>query len=129
LDDSRADCELRRHSHADGHHGDRRARSPLRIEELTSSIEKDILPGLNYSHQIVVNRSRITRSPSVTRFRPIRREAVLHAAILASRDYTNTLVAQHTATVNEPEDQRLFDAFKSARDLYSAAQMNSAREH
>jgi methyl-accepting chemotaxis protein WspA len=46
----------------------------------------------------------------------------LQAAILASRDYTKALLAQYSATINSPEEQKLFETFTSAQDLYVSAQ-------
>ena len=61
----------------------------VRIEQLTSGIEKDILPGLNYSNQIVVDRM---ASHSLTEEYALQTDTAvkqqLRSAIMASRDYT-----------------------------------------
>jgi methyl-accepting chemotaxis protein WspA len=95
----------------------------IRIEQLTSSMEEDILPGLKYSNQIVVDR---IANYSLTEQFALHSDAAirqrLHAAILASRDYTTTLVTQYAATIKTPEEGDLLESFKSAREGYTSAQ-------
>ena len=95
----------------------------VRIEQLTTGIEKNILPGLNSSNQIVVDRM---ANYSLTEEYALQTDAAvkeqLRSAIMASRDYTKTLLAQYSATINSPEEQKLFESFTSAQDLYVAAQ-------
>jgi methyl-accepting chemotaxis protein WspA len=97
--------------------------SLLRIEQLTSGIKKDILPGLNYSNRIVVDR---VANYSLIEEYALQADAgvkqKLQAAILASREYTKTLLAQYAATINSPAEQNLFDSFSSAQDHYVSAQ-------
>jgi methyl-accepting chemotaxis protein WspA len=95
----------------------------LRIEQLTSSIETNILPGLHYSNQIVVDR---IANYSLTEEYALQTDAAakqqLQSAILASRDYTKTLLAQYATQINSPAEQKLFESFASAQDLYISAQ-------
>ena len=95
----------------------------IRIEQLTSSMAQDILPGLKYSNQIVADR---IANYSLTEQYALQGEAGirqrLHSAILTSRDYTTTLVTQYTGTIKTPEDRDLLEAFKSAREVYTATQ-------
>jgi methyl-accepting chemotaxis protein WspA len=95
----------------------------VRIEQLTTGIEKNILPGLKYSNQIVVNRM---ANYSLTEEYALQTDAAvkqqLRSAIMASRDYTKTLLAQYGATIDSPEEQKLFESFTSARDFYVTAQ-------
>ena len=90
----------------------------MRIKQLTNSIETDILPGLNYSSQIVVDRIAnysLTEQYTLQGDPAIRQK--LHAAILASRDYTTTLLAQFAATISTPEERQLLESFRPAQDL------------
>jgi len=95
----------------------------VRIEQLTTGIERDILPGLHYSNQIVVDRM---ANYSLTEEYALQTDAAvkqqLQAAIMASRDYTKTLLAQFNATISSPEERTLFETFTSAQDLYVSAQ-------
>jgi methyl-accepting chemotaxis protein WspA len=95
----------------------------IRIEQLSSGIDKDILPGLKYSNQIVADRIAnysLTEQYALQSDPAIKQK--LRSAILASRDYTKTLLAQYGTTVNTPEEQQLFESFKNAQDLYASAQ-------
>ena len=95
----------------------------VRIEQLTTRIEKDIMPGLHYSNQIVVDRM---ANYSLTEEYALQTDAAakqqLQAAIMASRDYTKTLLAQFNATISSPEERKLFETFTSAQDVYVSAQ-------
>jgi methyl-accepting chemotaxis protein WspA len=95
----------------------------MRIEQLTSGLEKNILPGLNYSNQIVVDR---IANYSLTEEYALQTDAAvkqqLQSAIIASRDYTKTLLAQYAATINSPAERKLFDSSTSAQDSYVSAQ-------
>jgi methyl-accepting chemotaxis protein WspA len=94
-----------------------------RIEQLTSGIDKNTLPGLNYSHQVVVNQIAnysLTEQYALQSDVAIRQK--LQSAILASRDYTKNLLAQYAPTISTPDEQRLFESFKSAQDQYASAQ-------
>jgi methyl-accepting chemotaxis protein WspA len=95
----------------------------VRIAQLTSDIETDSLPGLKHSSQILVDR---LANYSLTEQYALQADGAtkpkLQAAILASRGYTATLFTQYGATIETPEDRVLFESFKSAQDLYVAAQ-------
>jgi methyl-accepting chemotaxis protein WspA len=94
-----------------------------RIEQLTGGIEKDILPGLNFSNQIMVERM---ANYSLTQEYGLETDAAmqqrLRAAILASRTYMVTLVEQYGGSIDSPGEQKLFESFKSAQTLYVSAQ-------
>src|SRR5687768_6398927 len=95
----------------------------MRIEQLTNGIEAHILPGLDYSKQIAADRTAnylLTKQYALQNDAPIKQE--LHAAILASREHTTTLLAQFAATIRTPEERRLFETFTSLRDVYVLAQ-------
>jgi methyl-accepting chemotaxis protein WspA len=95
----------------------------VRIEQLRSSIELDMLPGLDYSHLIVVDRMAnysltqqyVLEADLATRER-------LRSAILDSRVYSVSLVEQYGASIHSRAERELFTAFKSAEELYKAAQ-------
>jgi methyl-accepting chemotaxis protein WspA len=94
-----------------------------RIEELTSGIDKNILPGLNYSNQVVVNQ---IANYSLTEQYALQSDVTikqkLRSAILASRDYTKSLLAKYDATISTPDERQLFESFKSAQNQYASAQ-------
>src|SRR5882724_8443584 len=61
----------------------------FRIEQLTTGIDKDILPGLNYSNQVVIDRMAnysLTEEYALQGDADMRQK--LQAAILSGRDYT-----------------------------------------
>jgi len=95
----------------------------MRVEQLSGDIDKNVLPGLNYSNQIVADRiANYSLSEQYVLQSDVVIKQKLKAAVLASRDYTNTLIAQYEATISTPEERQLFETFKSAQDLYAAAQ-------
>jgi methyl-accepting chemotaxis protein WspA len=94
-----------------------------RIDQLSKGIDQDILPGLIYSNQIVVDRIAnysLTEQYALQSDVGVRQK--LQSAILESREYTSTLLTQFGATIRTPEERELFESFKSARDVYTSAQ-------
>ena len=78
----------------------------IRIEELSSDIDADSLPGLNGSSRILVDELAnysLTEQYALQPDVAIKRK--LKAAILASRDYTATLFAQYTTTIETPKTE------------------------
>ncbi len=94
-----------------------------RIDQLSKGIDQDILPGLIYSNQIVVDQIAnysMTEQYALQSDVGVRQK--LQSAILASREYTSTLLTQFEATIRTPEERELLESFKSARDAYTSAQ-------
>jgi methyl-accepting chemotaxis protein WspA len=95
----------------------------VRIEQLTATLENDILPGLNVASQIKADR---IANYSMTEEYALQADAAvrqkLQAAILASRTYTKTLLVQYAPRITSSAEQGLFDAFASAQDQYAAVQ-------
>jgi methyl-accepting chemotaxis protein WspA len=94
-----------------------------RIDRLTKEIEEDVVAGLSYSQQILVERY---ANYSLTRDYVFRTDAAAkqkaRSGILESRAYTETIITQYTATITSPDEQALFESFKAARDQYLLAQ-------
>ena len=95
----------------------------MRIEQLSIGIDRDILPRLNYSNQIAVDQiANYSLTEQYALQSDVATKQKLKAAILASRDYTKTLLEQYGAGIGTPEERQLSESFKSAHDLYAAAQ-------
>jgi methyl-accepting chemotaxis protein WspA len=95
----------------------------VRIEQLTSSIELDTLPALDYTHLIVVDgiaNYSLTQEYVLQNELPTKQK--LRSAVLESRVYGETLATQYGVTVIGPTELGLFAAFKSAKELYASAQ-------
>ena len=95
----------------------------IRIERLSSHIDKDIVSGLKYSHQIVVDQ--IANYSLIEQYAlqsDLATKKKLQAAILANRGRTKTLLEQYGAGISTSEEQQLFEFFTSARDVYTSAQ-------
>jgi methyl-accepting chemotaxis protein WspA len=94
-----------------------------RINQLTTLIQTDILPGLSSTDQILVERiaNYSLTQEYVLQTDPAMKQR-LKAAILASRAYMDTLNTQYGPTVSTPEELALFDAFKAAQAGYMSAQ-------
>ena len=95
----------------------------MRIEQLSSDIDNEILPGLKLSHQVAVDQ--IANYSLTTQYAlqsDVATKQKLKAAILASRDYRKTLLGRFDEKINTPEERQLFESFKNAHDLYAAAQ-------
>jgi methyl-accepting chemotaxis protein WspA len=94
-----------------------------RIEQLTGEIEQDILPRLNSSNQIMVERM---ANYLLTQEYVIETDGVMratqHAAILASRAYLVTLAEQYRGLIRTQTGRDLFESFKSAEAEYVSAQ-------
>ena len=94
-----------------------------RIEQLTSGIETDILPGLNSSNQIMVERmANYSLTQEYALETDLARRQNLQAAILTSRAYMVTLAEQYGALITTQAERALFESFKSAQALYVSAQ-------
>jgi methyl-accepting chemotaxis protein WspA len=95
----------------------------VRIEQLTSDIKTDSLPGLKYGSQILVDRlANYSLTEQYALQTDVATKQRLQAAILTSRGYTATLFTEYGTTIRTPEDRDLFASFKSAHELYVAAQ-------
>jgi methyl-accepting chemotaxis protein WspA len=94
-----------------------------RIEQLTNGIETDILPRLNSSNQIMVERmANYSLTQEYVLETDVSNRTNLHAAILASRAYMATLVEQYSGLIRTQTGRELFESFKSAQALYTSAQ-------
>ena len=95
----------------------------MRIEQLTSSIELEALPGLDYTHLIVVDRiANYSLTEQYVLQTDMAMKQKLRSAILESRVYAETLATQFSATMSSPAETELFAAFKSAQGLYESEQ-------
>jgi len=95
----------------------------IRIEQLTSGIELETLPALDYTHLIVVDRmANYSLTQQYVLQTDMAMKQKLRSAILESRVYAETLATQFSATMSSPAETELFAAFKSAQDLYASEQ-------
>jgi len=95
----------------------------IRIEQLTSGIELETLPALDYTHLIVVDRmANYSLTEQYVLQTDMAMKQKLRSAILESRVYAETLATQFSATMNSPAETELFAAFKSAQGLYESEQ-------
>ena len=95
----------------------------MRIEQLTTSIELEALPGLDYTQMIVVDRiSNYSLTQQYVLQTNLEMKEKLRSAILESRVYAETLATQFNVTINTPAERELFTAFKSSQDLYESEQ-------
>src|SRR5882672_3724517 len=95
----------------------------VRIEQLTSGIELDTLPSLDYTHLIVVDgiaNYSLTQEYVLQNDMPTKQK--LRSAVLESRVYGETLATQYGVAVTGPAELALFAAFKKAKELYASAQ-------
>ncbi len=95
----------------------------VRIEQLTDGIEKNIVPGLNYSNQIVIDRIAnysLTEQFALEADPAVRQK--LQEGIMAGRTYTKTLFDHFAPLVNSDTEGQLFNAIKQAHDDYAASQ-------
>ena len=95
----------------------------IRIEQLATSVELETLPGLDYTHLIVVDRMAnysLTQQYVIQTDMAVRQQ--LKTAILESRVLGETLATQFSASITSPEENQLFAAFKTAEDLYASGQ-------
>jgi methyl-accepting chemotaxis protein WspA len=94
-----------------------------RIEQLTSGIETDILPRLNSSNQIMVERmANYSLTQEYVLETDVSTRTSLQAAILASRAYMGTLAEQYGGLIRTPAQRALFQSFENTQALYAAAQ-------
>src|SRR5438093_1936013 len=95
----------------------------IRIEQLTSGIELETLPALDYTHLIVVDRmANYSLTEQYVLQTDMAMKQKLRSAILENRVYAETLATQFSATMNSPAETELFAAFKSAQGLYESEQ-------
>jgi methyl-accepting chemotaxis protein WspA len=95
----------------------------VRIEQLTGGIEKDILPGLNTSNQIMVERiANYSLTQEYVLETDVAMKQKLQPAIVASRAYMATLVEQSGMSVRTARERELLESFKDAQALYVSAQ-------
>ncbi|PYR45392.1 MAG: methyl-accepting chemotaxis protein [Acidobacteria bacterium] len=95
----------------------------IRIEQLTSGIELETLPALDYTHLIVVDRmANYSLTEQYVLQTDMAMKQKLRSAILESRVYAETLATQFSATMSSPAETELFAAFKSAQGLYESEQ-------
>jgi methyl-accepting chemotaxis protein WspA len=95
----------------------------MRIEQLTSSIELEALPALDYTHLIVVDRiANYSLTQQYVLQTDMATKQKLRSAILESRVYAETLATQYSTAISSPAAKMQFVAFKSAEDLYASAQ-------
>jgi methyl-accepting chemotaxis protein WspA len=95
----------------------------LQVEQMAAGIDHGSLPGLNQSHQLLVDR---IVNYSLTEEYALQTDPVakqkLRAAILASRDYTRSLLDQYESLDGTPDVHELFAALKKAQSAYTEAQ-------
>jgi methyl-accepting chemotaxis protein WspA len=95
----------------------------MNIEQEATYIAGDALPGLTYTNQIVIERM---GGQSLTQEFVLQTDMAtkqkLQASILASRAYLDRLATDYAATITTPVDQNMFDAYRSAVDVYRKAQ-------
>src|SRR5438093_10042995 len=95
----------------------------IRIEQLTSGIELETLPALDYTHLMVVDRmANYSLTEQYVLQTDMAMKQKLRSAILESRVYAETLATQFSATMSSPAETELFAAFKSAQGLYESEQ-------
>jgi methyl-accepting chemotaxis protein WspA len=95
----------------------------IRIEQLTSSIELEALPALDYTHLIVVDGiANYSLTQQYVLQTDMAMKQKLRSAILESRVYAETLATQYSTAISTPAAKMQFVAFKSAEDLYASAQ-------
>ncbi len=95
----------------------------IRIEQLTSSIELEALPALDYTHLIVVDGiANYSLTQQYVLQTDLAMKQKLRSAILESRVYAETLATQYSTAISSPAAKMQFVAFKSAEDLYASAQ-------
>jgi methyl-accepting chemotaxis protein WspA len=93
-----------------------------RIGQLTESIQEDILPGLNYSSQIVTERlENYALTQDFVGQADLARRRRIREAILANRTRMDTSQGA-AAMITTPQERELLEKYKSARDLYRASQ-------
>ena len=93
------------------------------IERATATISTDASPGLIHSNQILVDRiANYSLTQEFALQTDIARKEKLHAAILASRAYLDTLISDYTSTISQPADRDLFAAFRGAEEVYRSTQ-------
>jgi methyl-accepting chemotaxis protein WspA len=95
----------------------------MNIERQATVIAIDALPGLTCTSQIVVERiANYSLTQEFVVHEDMASKQTLHTAILASRASLDALATEYATTVNEPADQSLFDAYKSAVAEYRVSQ-------
>jgi methyl-accepting chemotaxis protein WspA len=94
-----------------------------RIEQLTSGIETDILPRLNASNQIMVERmANYSLTQEYVLEADVSMRKSLQAAILASRTFMVTLIEQYSGLTRTQTGRGLLESFRSAQAQYASAQ-------
>ena len=95
-----------------------------RIEQLTSGIETDILPRLNSSNQIMVERmANYSLTQEYVLETDVALRTNLQAAILASRAYMATLAEQYRRVDQDARrNASCFESFKNTQARYVSAQ-------
>ena len=94
-----------------------------RIEQLTSGIETDILPRLNSSNQIMVERmANYSLTQEYVLETDLSLRTNLQAAILTSRAYMETLAEQVQRVDQTPAQRELLESFKNTQARYASAQ-------
>jgi len=95
----------------------------VRIGQLTTSIELDTLPGLDYTHLIVVDRiANYSLTQQYVLQTDMEMRDKLRAAILESRVYAESLVEQYGVTTSSSAENELFAAFKREQAVYTSKQ-------
>jgi methyl-accepting chemotaxis protein WspA len=94
-----------------------------RIDRITNGIEEDVVAGLSYSQQILVQRSAdysLTEDYVLLTDKALKDTA--RKSIVENRGYTETVIGQYASTINTPEERTLFDSFRRAHDQWVSAQ-------
>jgi methyl-accepting chemotaxis protein WspA len=93
------------------------------IERQSLLIETDALPGLTYSNQILVDRiSNYSLTQEFVLESDHAARQKLHAAIMASRAYLDTLISDYSATMTTSDDRELLNEYNGSVAVYRTVQ-------
>jgi methyl-accepting chemotaxis protein WspA len=94
-----------------------------RIDRIANGIEQDVVAGLSYSQQILVQRSAdYSLTEDYVLLTDKARKDRARKSIVENRAHTGTVIGQYASTINTPEERTLFDSFRSAHDRWVSAQ-------
>jgi methyl-accepting chemotaxis protein WspA len=94
-----------------------------RIDQVAGGIEKEVMPALNYSNQIMVERiANYSLTQEYVLETDVAMRQKLQAVILASRAYMVTLVGLQSGLTSTKEGNELLQSFNAAQALFVLAQ-------
>ena len=95
----------------------------MTIKKSTTVIASDSMPGVIHASRILLDRvANYSLTQEFALQTDIARKQKLQAAIIGSRAYLDTVIAEYATTINEPADRALFDDYKAAEELYRSTQ-------